>query len=644
MKIKLLTLLVFFVGLLSMNAQTSFSYSNFSFCSDDPMEVPTITGQQGGIFSSSPPGGLSLDAVTGAIYPIASTPGAYVVQYTTPPSGSNPSETYTITILIQSQMTPVFAPIPSLCYGATVPVLPTTSTNGITGTWSPSTISNTATTVYTFTSNPGQCAVNTTITIEINNIVQPQFGFNSNSFCLGDAPVLPTTSLNGITGTWSPAVVENNGGYIFTPDAGQCATPITEFFSVNPMPTATISSNTTVCQGQSSIIVFNGTPNAIINYTFDNNAMQTIALDSSGSAVVSLPLLSLGMHSVCLVRATSSGMSNCTSTLTECTNINVIPSVNLTPMPDVTFCGYYTLPDIQTGNYYTYPNGMGMILSPGDHIFQTQTIYVYAESACGPAQDEFQVTIIPIESPTITAENNAHHMYVDGTTIVQPILLNAGVTGNYSYQWMDWHLDIPGANSPTYLLDYHNDQFDHYISVRITHNDSGCESTSALYEVWEVPVPAPIGDSNQTFTQGQTLADVVVNGQNIQWYDGLGRNVNANPLPLSTVLADGVTYYASQTINGHESPDRLPVTVHLNVMSNTTFDRSSVVIFPNPVQDVLFVQSNEPVNHIEIYNIMGQKLIDVNTPKVTMQSLPSGVYIVQVSTKTGQKRLRVIKE
>ncbi|NMH27781.1 lamin tail domain-containing protein, partial [Flavobacterium silvaticum] len=43
------------------------------------------------------------------------------------------------------------------------------------------------------------------------------------------APVLNNISPNGITGSWSPATVSNttSGNYVFTPDAGQCASPVT---------------------------------------------------------------------------------------------------------------------------------------------------------------------------------------------------------------------------------------------------------------------------------------------------------------------------------------------------------------------------------------------------------------------------------
>ena len=56
------------------------------------------------------------------------------------------------------------------CSGASIPPLPKTPNNRISGTWSPA-INNTVTTTYTFTPTAGQCAVSQTLTININNVV-----------------------------------------------------------------------------------------------------------------------------------------------------------------------------------------------------------------------------------------------------------------------------------------------------------------------------------------------------------------------------------------------------------------------------------------------------------------------------------------
>ena len=59
----------------------SFSYSAAAYCLDATDPTPTITGLAGGTFSST--GGLSINSGTGQIDVSASTPGNYIVTYTT---------------------------------------------------------------------------------------------------------------------------------------------------------------------------------------------------------------------------------------------------------------------------------------------------------------------------------------------------------------------------------------------------------------------------------------------------------------------------------------------------------------------------------------------------------------------------------
>ncbi|OEJ98487.1 hypothetical protein A8C32_04545 [Flavivirga aquatica] len=60
----------------------SFSYGAASYCIDTTDPTPTITGLTGGAFSSAP-AGLSINASTGVIDVLASTPNTYTVTYTT---------------------------------------------------------------------------------------------------------------------------------------------------------------------------------------------------------------------------------------------------------------------------------------------------------------------------------------------------------------------------------------------------------------------------------------------------------------------------------------------------------------------------------------------------------------------------------
>src|SRR4029450_8532289 len=98
----------------------------------------------------------------------------------------------------------------TICSGATAPVLPLTSVEGIAGTWSPSTVSNTATATYKFTPTGYACATTAQITVTVTPQVTPTVNPASYTICSGaTAPVLPLTSVEGIAGTWSPSTVSN---------------------------------------------------------------------------------------------------------------------------------------------------------------------------------------------------------------------------------------------------------------------------------------------------------------------------------------------------------------------------------------------------------------------------------------------------
>jgi len=68
---------------------------------------------------------------------------------------------------------PSFDPIADVCEGGRA-TLPTTSKNGVTGTWSPAFDPN-STTTYTFTPDPGQCAKSDTLKVNITKKIVPVF-------------------------------------------------------------------------------------------------------------------------------------------------------------------------------------------------------------------------------------------------------------------------------------------------------------------------------------------------------------------------------------------------------------------------------------------------------------------------------------
>ncbi len=177
----------------------------------------------------------------------AAAAGTYSVTVTVSGCTSAPGTT---TVVVNPNITPTFTPVAAICSGATLIALPTTSNNGITGTWAPA-LNNTTTTTYTFTPAAGQCATTTTLTITVNATVTPTFTAIPDVCQNAAAPTLPATSNNGITGTWAPAVSTATPGtttYTFTPAAGQCATTTTLTITVNATVTPTFTAVPDICQ------------------------------------------------------------------------------------------------------------------------------------------------------------------------------------------------------------------------------------------------------------------------------------------------------------------------------------------------------------------------------------------------------------
>ena len=297
-------------------SNVNINYSSASFCSTDTtVQNVTQTGTAGGNYTVSPAVGLSLNTTTGSFTPSTSTVGTYIVSYNLPQYLGCPGAVSSATVNIVLPV-PTFNPAPPICAGGTSAPLPTTSLNGITGTWSPA-INNTATTIYTFTPNAGQCATTTTMTIQVGTVA-PVFTQVA-PICAGATlAALPTTSTNGVTGTWSPAINNNaTTTYTFTPASGTCSSNATMTITVNPATITPVFLDVTpICNGGTLLPLPTTSQNGVIGtwapalnnlatttYTFTPTSGQC-ALTATKSIIVN-PVLGVTVNSPTVCSNTS---------------------------------------------------------------------------------------------------------------------------------------------------------------------------------------------------------------------------------------------------------------------------------------------------------------------------------------------------
>ncbi|CAA0184589.1 reprolysin-like metallopeptidase [Tenacibaculum maritimum] len=79
------------------------------------------------------------------------------------------------------------------------------------------------------------------------------------------------------------------------------------------------------------------------------------------------------------------------------------------------------------------------------------------------------------------------------------------------------------------------------------------------------------------------------------------------------------------------------------------FENENFHFFPNPVHEILTISSNDYIKLIEVYNIIGKKLLNL-TPhkdslfyKIDFTSFSSGVYIVKIYRNNNVSSLRILK-
>jgi gliding motility-associated-like protein len=199
---------------------------------------------------------ISNEEITGTWHPATiNTSTSGTSGYLFVPTDSTCYRYDTMNITILPQVIPTFNAIGPYCQNSAPVALPTTSKEGIPGTWNPATINTTTAgrSNYIFTPAAGQCAKIDTIPIVINPLVTPTFDAIGPLCQNSAAPALPATSKEGIAGTWNPAVINTatvgTSNYIFTPTAvGTCNAPATLSITISTRVVPTFDAIGPFCQ------------------------------------------------------------------------------------------------------------------------------------------------------------------------------------------------------------------------------------------------------------------------------------------------------------------------------------------------------------------------------------------------------------
>ncbi len=134
-------------------------------------------------------------------------------------------------------------------------------------------------------------------------------------------------------------------------------------------------------------------------------------------------------------------------------------------------------------------------------------------------------------------------------------------------------------------------------------------------------------------------AYVIDNGPEISGFTTVSNFEVANVLPgqnvtFTLVDALGVTCFQS-------------ISTTCSSLSNESFDSIVLNVFPNPVENMLNVNSPQAIKSIQIYNLLGQQVFDKDYNETGLQinlaHLSRGTYLVRVHTVNVIKTFKIVK-
>jgi len=505
----------------------------------------------------------------------------FTVTVTNPATGC--STTTTVTVPVTANTIPTFTQVAPICSGGTLAALPTTSDNSIAGTWAPA-LNNLATTTYTFTPTPvtGQCLANATMTIEVTPLTTT--GSVTTSICAGDSYTWPA---NGVTYTTAQSGVTVVTG---------CNTA-TLNLTITPA-TTTGSVTTSICAGGSYTWPANG-----VTYTTAQSGVTVVTGCNTATLTLTVtPTTTTGSVTTSICAGGSytwpaNGVTYTTaqSGVTVVTGCNTA-TLNLTVTP-LTTTGSVTT-SICAGGSYTWPaNGV---------TYTTAQSGVTVVTGCNTATLNLTVT------PATTTGS-----------------VTTSICAGSSYTWP--------ANGVTYTTAQSG--------VTVV---TGCNTATLNLTINTAPTPT--GSAAQSFSvtnlNNATIASLVVSPAGVIWYATLLDAQNGtNPLPSTTVITNGSTYWAVNVVGGCRST---PFAVAVSVtLGNEDFDNLNFSFYPNPTSSILNISYSRVISDILVFNMLGQEVMKVKTNEsevqIDLSQLAEATYFVKVTSEGREKIIKVIK-
>jgi len=302
-------------------------------------------------------------------------------------------------------------------------------------------------------------------------------------------------------------------------------------------------------------------------------------------------------------------------------------------------------------------NGLTNLLGGGD--------YLYIEN--NPVLGDISIVNGSIGFwPDVTIRNNPS-LSVCNVNWVCDFLYTLGIE---EFQWLPGNFEnnAPGCNT-NYEIEYgcelnSNDTCNAYADTSLVLGETITANNEFATTSSQTPSCNDIANRKDVWfalnSGDATTIDVFVQaGFYLQLWEGECYDINeftqvenACGTQLNDIPVSQNTRYTVQVWND-DAADRggsswFDLTVQDGTLSTQDLQFENVNIFPNPVNNVLNIQSNATIDKVEIFNLLGQQIKAVNFSNnnntINMSNVSKGMYVVQISINGKQSTYKVLKK
>jgi PKD repeat protein len=557
-------------GYIVVNAiPTATAGSNSPLCAGQTLNLTTPT-VAGATYSWSGPGGYTSTSQNPSRTNVTT---AMAGSYTVTVTANGCTNTSSVSVVINALPTSTASSNSPVCTGNTIN-LSTPTVTGATYAWTgPNSFTSTsqnpsitnATTImagtYSVTVTANGCSATSSTNVVINQT--PTATASSNSpLCVGATLNLTTPTVTGATYSWSgpggyTSTAQNptrtnvttvmGGTYSVTVTANGCSNTSSVSVVINSLPTASATSNSPVCSGNTINLSTTAVTGATYSWTGPNAFTSTLQSPTITNATTAMS----GSYTVTV-------NNGCTATSSVNVTVNQTPTANAGSNSPL--CTGQTLnlttPTV-TGATYAW-SGPGGYTSTAQNPTRTNVTtamvgtYSVTVTANGCTATS-SVNVIIGNAPTANATSNSP--VCSGTTIS----LSTNTVSGATYSWTGPNAFTSSAQSPSISNSTTAMSGTYTVTV-----NNGCTVTSSV-NVTVNASPTATAGSNSPICSGATLnlTAVTVTGATYSWSGPGGYTSTAqNPSLTNATTAMSGIYTLSVTANGCTSTSTVNVTVN----------------------------------------------------------------------------------